>query len=57
MNVLREQKNCSIYIYTTIMDKLTLEKAKKSINDRFGFDMNSDDNVDVVQFVHIRFVF
>lgn len=38
------------------MDSSTLEKAKKSIRDRFGFDMNAEENVNVVQFVHIRLV-
>jgi hypothetical protein len=35
------------------MDSSTLEKAKTNIRERFGFDMNAEENVNVVQFVHI----
>ncbi|KAI6177160.1 GDP-Man:Man(3)GlcNAc(2)-PP-Dol alpha-1,2-mannosyltransferase [Aphelenchoides bicaudatus] len=49
----KKNECCSIYIYTTVMDAATLEKAKKNIRERFGFDMNAKDNVDAVQFVHI----
>lgn len=48
----RKNEKTPIYIYTTVMDPTTLEETKKSINERFGFDLNAEENSNV-KFVHM----